>query len=614
MITSRRHRLAQAGNTLIVTVITLAIVGVSVDLALRYTNSVNRNVQRSILLRQATNIADSSTEMAFSAWRAICRQNQNKIYKRSDMDNEIPTPTPGNFPGVKTYTLSNYAIYPLNSTWQKLTSGASTPAPIAGPNHGDLSYYYLATADVVIPTVTTPANKVTDPNDPSTIVAKVRRVFQKETLSLWRYAIFYNDDMEIHPGAPMTVNGDVHTNGSLYTGHSLLTLAGKTTYVDTWSIGFMSSENNHANEVPAAPNWAAGLPPAADQSMQPYGVALSDYHSLIDYTAQSDALDPYRFQSQAGVIVTIDVSNNVKIYNAAGTDITNKTGNTNDAKIARAFNNAITTGKSLTDNREGATTGVGSIGVTDLDVSVLQQALDSTASNTTFNIVKTVGSGSTAQTVNNLIYIVDTSAGATGTSNKRAIRLVNGAKLPDGGLTVVSGNPVYVQGDYNTGSSLPLIPGVPPLVQPPSNNAILPDSSKPTVSGYTRQPAAIVGDAITVLSNSWKDVLAGTVPPASNTTVNAAFMSGIVPSANGVYSGGVENFPRFLENWGGKTVTYYGSMIELYQSKQGIGRWGSQNVYGAPNRAWYFDTNFVSTPPPGLLVSYNYRRSRWYTE
>lgn len=43
------------------------------------------------------------------------------------------------------------------------------------------------------------------------IVAKVRRVFQKETLSLWRHAIFYNDDMEIHPGATMKVNGDVHT-------------------------------------------------------------------------------------------------------------------------------------------------------------------------------------------------------------------------------------------------------------------------------------------------------------------------------------------------------------------------------------------------------------------
>ena len=104
------------------------------------------------------------------------------------------------------------------------------------------------------------------------------------------------------------------------------------------------------------------------------------------------------------------------------------------------------------------------------------------------------------------------------------------------------------------------------------------------------------------------------MPAASNTTVNAAFISGNVPSANGYYSGGVENFPRFLENWSGKTVTYYGSMIELYKSQQAIGHWGSANVYSAPNRAWYFDTNFISTPPPGILASYNYRRSRWYME
>ncbi len=96
---------AQTGNTLLVTLMTMIIVGVFVELALQYTNSISRNVQRSLLLRQATNIGDASTEMAFSAWRAICRTNQTKIFKRSDFDNEIPTPTPGNFPGVARYTL-----------------------------------------------------------------------------------------------------------------------------------------------------------------------------------------------------------------------------------------------------------------------------------------------------------------------------------------------------------------------------------------------------------------------------------------------------------------------------------------------------------------------------
>ena len=68
------------------------------------------------------------------------------------------------------------------------------------PNHGDLSYYYLATADVIIPTVN--SKNATNPNDLGNVSVRVRRVFQKETISLWRYAIFYDDDLEIHPGAP----------------------------------------------------------------------------------------------------------------------------------------------------------------------------------------------------------------------------------------------------------------------------------------------------------------------------------------------------------------------------------------------------------------------------
>src|SRR5882672_9552217 len=131
------HRRAQAANTLLVTLITLAVVGVFVDLAMQYTNSIGRNVQRSLLLRQATNIGDASTEMAFSAWRAICRTNQTTVFPRSSFDTEIPTPTPGDFPGVAQYTLSNYAIYPLGSTWNTKAALSATPAPIAGSNHAD---------------------------------------------------------------------------------------------------------------------------------------------------------------------------------------------------------------------------------------------------------------------------------------------------------------------------------------------------------------------------------------------------------------------------------------------------------------------------------------------
>lgn len=112
----------------------MAIVGVFIDLAMQYTNSIGRNVQRSILMRQAINVADSSTEMSFSAWRAICRQNQAKIYKRSDMDKEIPTPTRVTSPGspFRSVTTASIPSTPIGNP--------RAGAPIAGPNHGDLSY------------------------------------------------------------------------------------------------------------------------------------------------------------------------------------------------------------------------------------------------------------------------------------------------------------------------------------------------------------------------------------------------------------------------------------------------------------------------------------------
>jgi hypothetical protein len=84
------RRLLIQGNALLVTLGTIAFVSVFVGLSMQYTSSITRNTRRSILLRQATNIGDASTEMAFSAWRAICRQSQTTVYQRSDFEKPDP--------------------------------------------------------------------------------------------------------------------------------------------------------------------------------------------------------------------------------------------------------------------------------------------------------------------------------------------------------------------------------------------------------------------------------------------------------------------------------------------------------------------------------------------
>jgi hypothetical protein len=182
-----------------------------------------------------------------------------------------------------------------------------------------------------------------------------------------------------------------------------------------------------------------------------------------------------------------------------------------------------------------------------------------------------------------------------------AVRVSNGAQLPPDGLTVATDLPLYVKGNFNL------------------NNG---DTTPGQTDTSKTKPAALVGDAITILSGAWLDSNVGSTPLSSrvpdNTTVNAAFLAGIVQSAtvNGTkhYSGGVENFPRFLENWSGKTVTYNGSMVVLFTSQYATNFWvyGSP-VYNAPNRRWAFDVNFLkqSGLPPCTPQVRKLVRGQW---
>ena len=59
--------------------------------------------------------------------------------------------------------------------------------------------------------------------------------------------------------------------------------------------------------------------------------------------------------------------------------------------------------------------------------------------------------------------------------------------------------------------------------------------------------------------------------------------------------GGVHNFMKMLEDWGGQTLRYRGSMVSFYYSRQAIGIYSADgNVYGAPTRGYNFDTDFLT--------------------
>ena len=162
------------------------------------------------------------------------------------------------------------------------------------------------------------------------------------------------------------------------------------------------------------------------------------------------------------------------------------------------------------------------------------------------------------------------------------VRVFNGNQLGSP-ITVATDHPFYVLGDYNV------------------NNW---------------QPAAMVGDAITFLSNAWSDAAhAGPgMTIAANTEINIAILAGHSATAcdwfncgANPYGGGVENYPRFIENWEtapSKILTYRGSLVSLSTSQMAAGQWSYGIYYTAPTRNWMFDTRFEDPAnlPPGTPV------------
>ncbi len=632
----------RSGNTLAVVICIMVILIVIAGIAAEFTMNVNRNAQRNNTLESAIAVGDSCIEILFNSWRTTCRATPTVPLATSAFS-AAPTPSPGQFPNLPsvanfvkrgvsynpstddatdydpTYTISNYKVVAVGPEWTALSGASASPTPAIGTSTTSATYNYIASADVTLPALG--ANK--------TVVAKIRRVFQKQQMSPWNFAIFYVDPLEIHPGPLFTVTGWVNTNSNLYTGHNTLTFADKVTFGGDWfyptaqnpTYGFMPGDTYHT-ETPTAPNWPSNLPPTREQALQPFGIDSTlifnttdsnpnndSYHELIDppNTLFSDPLAGQRYWDQASVIIQVTDGiagvpgfdghpgdDSVKFYTVTNTLTGTLSVPITSGSLYNALAGAITTNQTIQDNREGAT-----IRVATLDVSQVENA-----SGTAYK------SGLPAAPI---IYMYDSSetSGA-----RRGIRIKNGSKIPTGGLTVASNNPVYLQGDFNTGGTGSAVPSNNPSNFNSDGTYIDPSNPPaPQVSGYTRAPTSILADAVDILSNSWSDANSGTVPTASPTTINAAIIAGIVPTntyGDGAYSGGAENLPRFLEDWTSKTLTYYGSMVELYQSKQSIGEWGKANVYVPPTRQWYFDNKFQTAQPPGSIAIYSYIKGRWY--
>ena len=421
------------------------------------------------------------------------------------------------------------------------------------------------------------------------VPAAVEQDLQLASIPVFQFAIFYSMDLEINPGARMKVNGKVHSNANLFCAPVVglefqdgVGCVGR--YYDTrnpndpqFGSGKVEPVFDDTNS-PTPYTSSLALPvgtnnsPAAVRAILEVPPAGEDPNSLVGQQ---------RYYNKADLVITVTPTNALvqtgewNSFQPLAPDLGSGT---------NASYSFLTTNASFYDAREQKSTVV-----TDLDVGALTNWM--AHGGATINNTLKLATGHKV----NSVYINDTRAVP---GRLTAVRVKDGRYLGSDGLTVATSQPLYVQGHFNA-----------------------PDLTVSSTNTTTTAPASLLGDAITVLSANWSDANSSKALSsrgATDTTVNAALLSGIVQTTNSSgtkhYSGGVENFPRFLENWSGKALTYNGSMVVMFPSKYATNWWIDPGTYyNPPARDWAFDLNFlnVNRLPPGTPQVRKVIRSRW---
>ena len=425
------------------------------------------------------------------------------------------------------------------------------------------------------------------------------------TIPVFQFAIFYNLDCEINPGAAMTINGRVHSNQNIYTSGAgaspnqltyssyveaslavnLFRMTNDPNGARAGNVIFNITNNNPLNnyESLTLPIGTNNTPSAIHAILEPPPAPLAApnpaayYESNLIYTYNlADLIISNAASGGTNIAVYYENQNNTTVLTPVAPDVTNKV-----AGVATNYYYSFLTNVSFYDYRESDT-----VNALQLDVSKLNQWLTNTTmtGGYQYNNQNTNGTSSKGHGING-IYINNTMP-LSGTVLP-AVRVINGQQLPTSGLTVATPQPLYIKGNYNVttnGSSFAINLGS------TTNNTV---------------PAALMGDAITVLSSNWSDAYntntaLNSRTPAT-TTINAACLEGIVrtgqdSSGTWHYSGGVENFLRLLENWSSSyPLNYNGSIVVMFTSEYATNYWQTTGIYyNPPTRNWGFDVNFTN--------------------
>jgi len=462
--------------------------------------------------------------------------------------------------------------------------------------------------------------------------AILEMVFRTRLVPMFQFAAFYDKDLEILPGPDMTLDGRVHSNGELYldSDGNTLTISGQVTTAGGIHRGRKdrsvcdgdlvlpdgtpdgravdcSDPDVPASSFDAVPDayfadFAGQVRTRLDPLTVPEPEAFdiggayyeeADVRIALDLTGASPrpvVLTPELAGGQPQVdesltatlntCLAMDVTDPVDRPYAAGSlpgyEAVFADGNGTDEVRAVEYS------RSFYDNREGAT-----LSVLEIDAQGVLDCLDANAGFAPDQFFKEQDEdfrGIDTERNGGLVwYLTVLGPDAEDAGSNYAVRVRNGATLastdPDApqiaGLTVASNQPAFVAGDYNRDADW--------------------------------RPAAFITDTVNVLSDAWgdswtdADSTSWSARGAQTTEVNAAFLSGTdvtggaegAGGQGGAYNGGLENYPRFHENWSGRTFRYRGSFVSLGEPAHADGAWSyGRPVYTAPNRDWDYDARF----------------------
>ena len=281
-----------------------------------------------------------------------------------------------------------------------------------------------------------PANPVT-----------VNQLIMRKKTYTFQHAVFYNDDLEMLPGANMTLSGQVHSNHDIYIGSPASALTLDPIHFDSAGniynerkddpSAILSGTVNIKNSVTGIyalmdqlgdlspmdsnnPNWLTG------SQTRWGGTVKSSAQGITTLTVPTvSSTVPNGYYAQNATLSIVDAV----AYNSSGAIVTLPAG--------------TITSSTFFDSRANR-----NITVTNVNVSKL---------NTSGKFPS-----------NGLLYATRSDATAT---QPNGIRLTTASTLA-APLTVVSNDPVYIQGNYNT---------------------------------INKQPAAVIADAVNLLSNNWND-------------------------------------------------------------------------------------------------------------